>query len=163
MFHARQFPLRTRGVRAAQVIGDYQAQDGVAEKLERFVVKLACFPLVAGRHFFVCPGTMGDGAFQQSTIFEVISEDRFEEIEIRSRFGIFQNAPNYKQNAGSLSKSFRRWNRRGVRPLLMVASWFIRLATRLGGGRSLVSSARTRCRRSGSGVCCCWIAVAWCS
>ena len=73
-------------------------------------MELAGFALVAGRDLLVCPGTMRDGAFQQSTIFEVIGEDRFEEIQIRSRFGIFQSAQNYMQNAGSLSKSFRRWN-----------------------------------------------------
>jgi hypothetical protein len=71
-------------------------------------MKFASLALIAGRDLLVRPGTMRDRAFEQSTIFEVISEDRFEEIEIRNRFGIFQNARNYKQNAGSLSKSSRR-------------------------------------------------------
>src|ERR1044072_9556471 len=100
---------------------------------------------------------MRDGAFQQSTIFEVISEDRFEEIKIRSRFGIFQNALNYKQNAGSCLKRLPalEWTR-NVRRLLMVASWFIRLgSSRLScrrSGRSLVGRAAIRCRRCCSGV-----------
>ena len=67
-------------------------------------MQFACLALIARRHLLVCPRTVRDGAFEQSTIFEVISEDRFEEIQIRNRFGIFQNALNYKQNAGSLSK-----------------------------------------------------------
>ena len=73
-------------------------------------MEFACLALVAGRNFLMRPGTMRDGAFQQSTIFEVISEDRFEEIQIRSRFGIFQNALNYKQTPEACLKSSRRWN-----------------------------------------------------
>src|ERR1041385_4945186 len=98
---------------------------------------------------------MRDGAVEQSTIFEVIGEDRFQEIQIRNRFGIFQNELNYKQNAGSLSKSSRRWNGDEMPfGLLVVTSWFIRLgSSRLGAtgrsARGLVGSAR--CRRCGSG------------
>src|SRR6185437_10651639 len=107
------------------------------EKLEGLVVEFACLALIAGRHLLVCPGAMRDGAFQQSTIFEVIGEDRFEEIQIRSRFGIFQNVLNYKQNAGSCLKRFRRWNGDEMGfSLLVVASWSIRLgSTRLGSVR----------------------------
>src|ERR1041384_7227694 len=111
MLHARQFPFGTCRIRAAKVIGNDQTEDGVAQKLQRLVMEFACLAFITGRDLLVCPGTMRDGAFQQSTIFEVISEDRFEEIEIRNRFGIFQNELNYKQNAGSCLKSFRRWNR----------------------------------------------------
>jgi len=40
---------------------------------------------------------MGDGSFQQRTIFELVSENRFEEVQIGNRFGIFQDAVDYKQ------------------------------------------------------------------
>ena len=89
-------------------------------------MEFACLALIARRHFLVCPRTVRDGAFEQSTIFEVISEDRFEEIQIRNRFGIFQNALNYKQNAGSLSKKLPALERRRMLfGLIMVASWSI--------------------------------------
>jgi len=43
------------------------------------------------------PRAMGDGSFQQRTIFELVSENRFEEVQIGNRFGIFQDAVDYKQ------------------------------------------------------------------
>jgi hypothetical protein len=51
---------------------------------------------------------MGDGSFQQRTIFELVSENRFEEVQIGNRFGIFQNTVNYKQTPeGCLNRSLR--------------------------------------------------------
>jgi hypothetical protein len=40
---------------------------------------------------------VSDGAFQQSAISEVIGQNRFEEVKIGNRFGIFQNALNYSK------------------------------------------------------------------
>jgi hypothetical protein len=40
---------------------------------------------------------MSDGAFEQSTIFEIVGENRFEEVQIRNRFGIFQSAVDYNK------------------------------------------------------------------
>ena len=51
----------------------------------------------ARRNFLVRPGTVSDSAFEQRSIFEFVSENRFEKVEIRNRFGIFQNALDYKQ------------------------------------------------------------------
>ena len=55
-------------------------------------MKLAGLSLVSGRDFLVRPRAVSDGAFEQSTFFEFVSEDRFEEVEVRNSFGIFQNA-----------------------------------------------------------------------
>ena len=68
-------------------------------------MEFACLALIARRHLLVCPRTVRYGAFEQSTIFEVISEDRFEEIQIRNRFGIFQNGLNYKQTPEACLKA----------------------------------------------------------
>src|SRR5689334_17109354 len=115
-------------------------------------VEFACLAFVARRNFLVRPRTMRDGAFQQSTIFEVICEDRFQEIQIRNRFGIFQNGLNYMQTPEAcLKASGAGMETKCVFSLLVVASWFISLgSTRLGSsrrGRSLVSSAAARRRR----------------
>ena len=60
---------------------------------------------------------MSDSAFEQSAIFKLVIENGFEEVQIGNRFGIFQNAPNYKQTPEACLKSFRRWN--GERLLLV--------------------------------------------
>src|ERR1700750_2995292 len=40
---------------------------------------------------------VGDGSSEQRAIFESVSENRFEEVQIGNLFGIFQNTVNYKQ------------------------------------------------------------------
>ncbi len=55
-------------------------------------MQFARLELVAGRDFLVRPRAMCDGSFEQRTIFEFVSENRFEEVQIGNRFGIFQNA-----------------------------------------------------------------------
>ena len=52
---------------------------------------------IARRNFLVRPRTMRDGTFEQSTIVELVSQNGLEEIEIGNRFGVLQNAVNYKQ------------------------------------------------------------------
>lgn len=69
-------------------------------------MKLASLPFVTWRNFLVRPRTVRDGSFEQSTIFEVVGKNRFEEVQIRYRFGIFQSTVDYNK-AGSLSKKRR--------------------------------------------------------
>ena len=71
---------------------NHQTQNRVAEKFERLVMKFTCLLFVSWRYLLVGPRTVSDGPFEQSTIFEVVSKNRFEEVQIRNRFGIFQNA-----------------------------------------------------------------------
>ena len=63
-------------------------------------MQLASLPFITGRNFFVCPRTVSNGAFEQSTIFEIVRENLFEEIEIGIRFGTFQSAPDYNKRRG---------------------------------------------------------------
>ena len=60
-------------------------------------MKFARLLLVAGRNFLMCPRTMRDGPFEQSTINELVSQDGLEEVQIGNRFGVLQDALNYKQ------------------------------------------------------------------
>ena len=48
-------------------------------------MKLARLLFVAGRNFLMRPRTVSDGAFEQSTIFELVSQNRFEEVQIGNR------------------------------------------------------------------------------
>src|SRR5689334_21744040 len=118
-------------------------------------MEFACLALVSGRDLLVCPRTMRDGAFQQCTIFKVISEDRFEEIQIRNRFGIFQNGMNYKQTPEACLKAPGAVMETNDRRLLMVTSWFGRLGntrfgTRRRSSRRRLVSCAGRCRCGGS-------------
>jgi hypothetical protein len=63
-------------------------------------MKFPRLPFVSWRNFLVSPGTVCDGPFEQSTIFEVVRENRFEKVQIRSRFEVFQNARNYTKEEG---------------------------------------------------------------
>ena len=60
-------------------------------------MKFACLLFIARRNFLMRPRTMCDGPFEQSTIIELVSQNGLEEIKIGNRFGVFQNALNYKQ------------------------------------------------------------------
>ena len=67
-------------------------------------MEFASLPLVTGRNFLVRPGTVCDSAFEQSTIFEVVRENRFEEVQIRSSFGILQSAVDYNKRRKLVEK-----------------------------------------------------------
>ena len=68
-------------------------------------MKFARLHFVARRDFLVRPGTVSDGSFEQSAIFELVGEDRFEEIEIRNRFGMFQSVGNYNKTPEAVEKN----------------------------------------------------------
>ena len=67
-------------------------------------MKLAGLALVTGRNLLVRPRAVSDGPFEQSTIVEVIGQNRFEEVQIGSRFGIFQNALDYNKRRKLVEK-----------------------------------------------------------
>lgn len=67
-------------------------------------MEFTSLPFVARRNFLVRPGAMRDRSFEQTTIFEVVRENRFEEVEVRSRFGIFQNAVDYSKRRKLVEK-----------------------------------------------------------
>ena len=104
MLHARKLTLGPGGISAAKIICHYQSEHRITKKLERLIVKLTCLLFVTGRDLLMRPGTVSDGAFEQSTIFEFVGQNRFEEVQIGNRFGIFQNL-RIIANAGSLSKN----------------------------------------------------------
>jgi len=60
-------------------------------------MKFACLLLVARRNFLVRPRTMSDGAFEQSKIIKLVSQDGLEEVQVGNRFGVLQDVVNYKQ------------------------------------------------------------------
>jgi hypothetical protein len=60
-------------------------------------MKPASLSLVTRRNLLVRPRTVSDSAFEQSTILELVGENRFEEVQIRNRFGIFQSAVDYNK------------------------------------------------------------------
>ena len=68
-------------------------------------MEFARLELVAGRDFFMRPRSVCDGTFEQRTICEFVSENRFEEVQIGNRFGIFQNTGNYKQTSEACLKT----------------------------------------------------------
>ena len=68
-------------------------------------MEFAGLSLVAGRNFFMGPRTVSDGAFEQSTIFEFIRENRFEEVQVRNGFGIFQARPIITNAGGAVTTS----------------------------------------------------------
>jgi hypothetical protein len=80
MLHAREFTFGAAGIRLAEVVSDYETENGITEKLQRLVVQFAGLAFVSRGNFLVGPRTMSDGPFEQSTIFEVVRENRFEEI-----------------------------------------------------------------------------------
>ena len=104
MLHSREFAFSATWIRVAKIIRNDQTQHRVAQKLERLVVKFTSLLFVSGRNFFVSPGTMSNGTFEQSTIVEVVSKNRLEEVEIRNRFGIFQNTVNYNKRRKLVEK-----------------------------------------------------------
>ena len=60
-------------------------------------MKFARLLLVARRYFLVCPRAMCDGPFEQSKIIELVRQNGLEEFQVGNRFGVLQNALNYKQ------------------------------------------------------------------
>ena len=67
-------------------------------------MKFASLPFVTRRNFLVCPRTMSDRPFEQRTIIEVIGENRFEEVEVRIRFGVLQSAVDYNKRRKLVEK-----------------------------------------------------------
>ena len=67
-------------------------------------MEFASLALVTGRNFLVRPRTVSDGPFEQGAIVEVVGQNRFEEVEIGSRFGIFQNALDYNKRRKLVEK-----------------------------------------------------------
>lgn|ERR1700752_1031537 len=68
-------------------------------------MKFASLTFITRRNFLVRPRTVSDGAFEQSTIFEIVGENRFEEVQVRNRFGIFQNTVDYNKRRKLVEKS----------------------------------------------------------
>src|SRR6185503_5618919 len=83
MLHARQFAFRSGWISFAEVSGDDQTQNGIAEKLKRLVVELTRLVLGSGRDLFVRPRAMRDCSFQQGTILKLVTENGFQAVEIR--------------------------------------------------------------------------------
>ena len=75
-------------------------------------MQFAGLELVARRYFLMRPRAMRDGSFEQRAIFESVSENRFEEVQIGNLFGIFQNTMNYKETPEACLK--RRASGAGV-------------------------------------------------
>ena len=67
-------------------------------------MEFASLAFVTRRNFLVRPRAVRDGPFEQSTIFEVVGQNRFEEVQIGSRFGIFQNALDYNKRRKLVEK-----------------------------------------------------------
>ena len=66
-----------------------------------------------GWNLLVGPRTMSDCSFEQSPIFKLVIQNRFEEIEVRNRFGVFQSSTNYNKRrklvSGKATSFRRRW------------------------------------------------------
>src|ERR1044072_9873248 len=107
--------------------------------------------LVARRNFLVRPRTMSDCSFEQSTIIELVGQDGLEEIQIGNRFGVLQDAVNYKQTPEACLKRLAAGAGNGDRLLWLVA-WSVGFSARRfrRAGRSrcaggAVADARTIC------------------
>ena len=76
-------------------------------------MQLARLVIVAGWNLLVGPRTMSDCSFEQSPIFKLVIQNRFEEIEVRNRFGVFQSSTNYNKRrklvSGKATSFRRRW------------------------------------------------------
>jgi hypothetical protein len=83
MLHARKLAFRAGGISLAEISGDDESQHRVAEKFERFVMELTRLVLGSGRDLFVRPRAMRDSPFQQGTVLKLVTEDRFQAVEIR--------------------------------------------------------------------------------
>ena len=97
VLHSRQLTFGAARITPAKIICDHEAEHGIAEELERFVVQFARLELVTGSDPLVGPRTMGDRPFEQRSIFEVVIQNRFEEVEVRDRFGVFQSVQDYNK------------------------------------------------------------------
>ena len=60
-------------------------------------MQFARFELVARCDALVGPRTMSDRTFEQRSIFEAVIQNRFEEVEVRDRFGVFQSVQDYNK------------------------------------------------------------------
>ena len=91
-------------------------------------MKLTCLLFVARRNFLVGPRTMGDGPLEQVKIVKLVSQNGLEEVEIGNRFGVLQNALNYKQTPEACLK--RRASGVGMENrLLLLVAWSVSFST----------------------------------
>ena len=98
MLHAREFALGTARIRIAKVIRHYQTQHRIAEKLERFVMQFTGVQFITGRNLFMGPRTVRDGPLKQCTITKLVSQNCFEEVQIRDRgCKLFQDRSDYNK------------------------------------------------------------------
>ena len=67
-------------------------------------MQFAGLEFVAGSYFLMSPRAVCDGSFEQRAIFKFVSENRFEEVQIGSRFGIFQDALDYNKRRKLVEK-----------------------------------------------------------
>ena len=76
-------------------------------------MQLARLVIVAGCNLLVGPRTMCDCSFEQSPIFKLVIQNRFEQIEVRNRFGVFQSSTDYNKRrklvSGKATSFRRRW------------------------------------------------------
>ena len=89
MLHSRKFTFSARGISRAEIIRNDQTQHRIAQKLQRFVMKLPSLVLRPWRHLFVRPGAVRDGALQQGTVLKLVSENVFQGVEIRKFYSLF--------------------------------------------------------------------------
>ena len=84
MLHARELALRHPRVRAEERVGDDEAEDGVADELERLVMKAARLFLAARSDLLVRPRAMRDGALKQRGRVEFEGENFFQRRQAAS-------------------------------------------------------------------------------
>ena len=108
MLHSREFTLSAGGIGPAKIGGNYQTQHGIAEKFERFVMELTSLIFRSRRYLFVGPGAMCYGALQESAIFKLVSENCFEEVEVRKCNPLFLQGRSNCNKAGSVVKLGRQ-------------------------------------------------------
>src|SRR6185503_14641243 len=88
MLHARKLALARMRISTEKIISNYQAQNRIAKKFERFVVKAARLVLRVWRNLFVRPRAVRHRLRQQLAITKVIRDYFFQMIQIfqRGRF-----------------------------------------------------------------------------
>ena len=75
------------------MVGYDQPQHGLAYELQGCVMKAAGLFLGARRNPLMGPGAVRDGAFQQTTVLELVAEDFFKLLQVRvSGSVLFHNA-----------------------------------------------------------------------
>jgi hypothetical protein len=83
VFHPGQFALTHCGVGPTQIIGDYQAEYRITEKLQSFVVESARLLFRPWRDLLVRPGPMRHCTLEQCSILKVVRKYCLQEVQIR--------------------------------------------------------------------------------